>query len=482
MTAAAPPRTLIALHDVPDLAQREVLRLHESHLNEALVALMRLGGYHSVRPVGANGPWVELDDGRRVLDLISSYGALNHGHNHPRVVAAARWFDEQAQPDLLKEFASPWAAALAHNLVAVAPEGLDSVFLCNSGTEAVEGALKLAVRASAGRRDRFVYAENSLHGKTFGSLQVTGREKYRGHVPRFDGWPMVPFGDVDAVAAALSGPGAERIAGVILEPIQGEGGVVVPPPGYLKAVERLCRERGVLLILDEIQTAFGRAGALFRCQAEDVTPDILCVAKSLGGGVATIGATLARRDLQRAAYGRIDECLVHTSTFGGRARSCAVAMEALQVAVDEDFAGRARELGAWLREELEGVRARHPGSVRAVRGEGLMLGLELETPNVRVPKLLAGEAVERIATKYLPGVVGAELLHRHGILSSFVLNHPRVLRIYPPLVATREDLAGVAPALDAVLSRGLPRLVTGLLERAVRADGPATVLGWIRRW
>ncbi len=482
MTTVTHTPDLLRYTDVPNLSHGDVLTLHEEHLNSGLIALMRLGGYHSIRAVRASGPWIETADGTRLLDLISSYGALNHGHNHPRVVAAARWFDERGDPDLLKEFASPWPAALASNLARLAPEGLGSVFLCNSGTEAVEGALKLAVRSFRGERDRFVYAENSLHGKTFGTLQITGRDKYRGFVPRLPGWPMVPFGDVAAIEAALTDPGSERIAGVVLEPIQGEGGVVVPPAGYLRAVERLCRQHGVLLILDEIQTGIGRAGALFRCQAEGVTPDVLCIAKSLGGGVATIGATITRPELHAAAYGKIEDCLVHTSTFGGRGRACAVAMEALQVAVDEDFAGRSRRTGAWLREQLEGVRARHPNAVRSIRGEGLMIGVELETPDVRVPPLLPRERIRSIATKYLPGVVGAELLHEHGILSSFVLNNPRVLRIYPSLLATREDLAGVPAALDAVLSKGLGRLTGRLLERAVRRDGVRAVLSMVSRW
>lgn len=483
MTAVAAPRTRpLGYRDVPDLPHDRVLELHARHLNPGLITLMRLGGYDAVRPVRARGAYVELDDGRKVLDLISSYGALNHGHNHPRVLAAARWFDEQEQPDLLKEFASPWPAALAENLLAIVPEGLDSVFFCNSGTEAVEGAMKLAVRASGGARDRFVYAENSLHGKTFGSLQVTGREKYRGFVPRFPDWPMVPYGDAAAIEAVLAAPGGERIAGVVLEPVQGEGGVVVPPKGYLKAVEQACRRHGVLLILDEIQTAVGRTGWMFRCQSEDVTPDVLCLAKSIGGGVATIGATVARSDLQRAAYGSVEQCLVHTSTFGGRARACAVAMEALQVAQDEDFAGRARTLGAELREGLEAVRARHPDTIRGIRGDGLMLGVEFHDPDIKVPPLFPKELVARIAARSLPGVVGAELLASHDVLASFVLNNPRVLRIYPPLVATREDLARVPAALEAVVEKGLGRLVAGVLQRAVKAHGLTTVVGWLRRW
>jgi len=476
-------RELIPLREVPALDQETVKALHRAHLNPALVTLMELGGYDRVRVVGARGPWLFTDDGRKLLDLISSYGALSHGHNHPRVVSAARWFDRQSAPDLLKEFPSAYTAALARNLARVAPGELDTAFFCNSGAEAIEGALKLALRSFQGRRDRFVYAENSLHGKTLGTLSITGREKYREHVRRFDDWPMVPFGDLEALEAAFRADREKRIAGLVLEPIQGEAGVVVPPPGYLAGAAALSRAHGSLLILDEVQTGFGRTGSLFRCQAEGVEPDILCLAKSLGGGVATIGATLAGRKLQQAAYGRINQCLIHTSTFGGRSRAAAVAIEALQVALDEDFAKRARELGGWLRAELDQVRRRHPAVLAAVRGEGLMLGLEFQPLKLSgLASPLGAIGVNRIVEAYLPGIFGAELLHRHDIVSSFVLNNPRVLRIYPPLVATQEDLSAVPGAIDQVLSRGVSRLVTERVADASRRVGLKTLTGWLRNW
>ncbi len=474
---------LVRLRDVPDLDQETLLRWHSAHLNPALITLMRLGGYDEVRIERAQGPYLYTSDGRRLLDLVSSYGALNHGHNHPRMVEAARWFDERAAADLLKEFPSPYAAALAENLSRVAPPGLDAVFFCNSGTEAVEGALKLALRVFAGARDRFVYAEESLHGKTLGTLQVTGREKYRRHVPLLPGWPMVPFGDVQALEAVFAADRERRIAGLVLEPIQGEGGVVVPPAGYLRAAAELARRHGALLILDEVQTGFGRTGTLFRCAAEDVVPDVLCVAKSLGGGLASIGATITRARLQRQAYGRINDCLVHTSTFGGRARSAALALEALAVTLDEDFAGRAAELGAWLKGELEAVRARYPDVVRAVRGCGLMLGLEFHPVRLQgLASPLGAAGLNRIVDSYFPGIFGAELLARHDMVASFMLNNPRVLRIYPALVATRADLAPVPRAIDAVLARGVSRLVGERFAGAVRRAGLKTIREWLKDW
>lgn len=481
MTKLTTAPDLVRLEDVPGLSREIVLDWHRAHLNPGLVSLMRLGGYDQVRIVRAEGAFMVTADGRRLLDLVSSYGALNHGHNHPRVVRAARWFDERGDVDLCKEFPSPYAAALAHNLTQLAPGALDTVFFCNSGTEAVEGALKLSMRYFRGARDRFVYAENSLHGKTLGTLSVTGRAKYRAFVRRFEDWPMVPFGDLRALQAALEADTEKRIAGLVLEPIQGEGGVVVPPPGYLVRAAELCRAHGALLILDEIQTAFGRTGTIFRCEAEGLVPDVLCVAKSLGGGVAAIGATLTTSAIQARAYGRVSECLVHTSTFGGRSRSSAVAMEALQVMLDEEFTTRAAEHGAWLRAELEALQSRHPRMVRSVRGTGLMLGLELQA--LPLGKLLGRfglGGIEEMVEGLVPGMIGAELLQDHDIVASFLLNDPNVLRIYPALVATRADIERIPRALDAVFAKGFTRIVSERIGFAAKRMGLGRVRELLR--
>ncbi len=475
------PSDLVRLADVPALEPETVRRWHEEHLNPELHLLLRLGGFDAIDVVRARGPYLHTKDGRALLDLVSSYGGLNHGHNHPRVVAAARWFDEREAPDLVKEFPSRFAAALARNLTRLTPAGLDAVFFCNSGTEAVEGALKLALRSFRGERDRVMYAENSLHGKTLGSLSVTGREKYRANVPRFREWPMVPFGDAAAIEAAFAADRERRIAALILEPIQGEGGVIVPPPGYLRAAREACDRHGALLVLDEIQTGFCRTGAMFRCQTEDVTPDVLCLAKSLGGGVATIGATVAKSTVRARAYGRMQEGLVHTSTFGGRGRAAAVAIEALNVAIDEDFSGRAARLGEKLLADLREVQRRHPDRVRDVRGAGLMIGVELEPPKLSgLAAPLGVLGLNKAIEQYWPGIVGAELLHRHDIVASFLLNHPRVLRIYPALVANAEDIDRVPRALDAVLSRGVNDIVKERVADAASRLGKDALFQWVR--
>lgn len=475
--------SLIRLEEIPNLPQESVVNWHHTNLNPALLALQQMGGYDAFRVKRASGPYIYTTDGKRLLDIVSTYGALNHGHNHLRLLKAARWFDDQETTDLLKEFPSPYAAALAHNLSEVTGADLERMFFCNSGSEAVEGALKLAMRFFQGERTRFVYTENCLHGKTLGTLSVNGREKLRKHIRGFEDWPMVTYGDIEGMEAVFSEDREKRIAAVILEPIQGEAGVIVPPEGYLKAVRRLCDRHGALLILDEIQTGFGRTGSLFRFQKEEVVPDILCLAKSLGGGMVSIGATMARKEIYEKSYGRFGDSLIHTSTFGGRSRATALALEALAVAIDDDFAGNAEEVGTWLRDELEKVKDKHPDIIRDIRGSGLMIGLEFQPAQLSgLAGPIGSAGANKLVDHFFPGFIGAALLERHNTLSTFVLNHPRVMRIYPPLVATKEDLVVLPESFDEVLSGNMNRLVTERLARGVQRIGLRGFARWLSNW
>ncbi|MCF7480886.1 aminotransferase class III-fold pyridoxal phosphate-dependent enzyme [Vibrio sp. J1-1] len=226
---------------------------------------------------------------------------------------------------------------LAEKLADIASGELSRVFLSNSGTEAVEAALKMALAASS--KSTLLYCNNSYHGKTFGALSVTGRDKHRKHFePLLRQCQPIPFGDAEALEVALVGG---NIAAFILEPIQGEGGVILPPEGYLKKVRHLCDQYGYLLIVDEVQTGLGRTGKLFYCEHQDVAPDILVLSKSLSGGVVPIGATLATAEVWDQAYGSIDRFALHTSTFGGGNLAATAALSTIQLIQDERLADNA---------------------------------------------------------------------------------------------------------------------------------------------
>nr|MBO2470892.1 aminotransferase III [Bacillota bacterium] len=242
------------------------------------------------RFVRGEGAWLWDADGRRYLDFIAAYGALPFGFNPPRIWDALEEVRRTGEPSFIQPSYLDAAGELARRLIELTGGDLDYVTFTNSGAESTEAAIKLARAAT--RRKRILATKNSFHGKTMGALSATGRNSYQDafYVP-FEGFDFVPYGDVDAIREALAARPGEYAA-VMLEPIQGEGGIVVPPPGYLKAVEELAREHGALFVLDEVQTGLGRTGVMFRYQTEGVKPDVVTLAKALGGGLFPIGAML----------------------------------------------------------------------------------------------------------------------------------------------------------------------------------------------
>ncbi|MFF4396499.1 aspartate aminotransferase family protein [Streptomyces sp. NPDC001480] len=377
----------------------------------------------------SEGAWVHTDDGRRYLDF-GGYGVFILGHRHPAVVEAVhRQLD--AHPLATRVFLEPVAARAAAALAARTPAGLDHVHFVNSGAEATEAGLKLA---RAHGRNALVTTVSGYHGKTLGALSATANTTYQAPFePLLPDTAQVAYGDLAGLEAVL----AERRdrACVILEPVQGEGGVRVPPPGYLAEAARLCRAHGAFLIVDEVQTGLGRLGTWWGVDAERVVPDVLLVGKGLSGGVVPVAAMVATEH----AYGPFSrDPYLHTSTFGASPIACAAALAAVETMDREDIVGRAASLGRRL---LAGVRdacAPYRGRlVHDVRGRGLLIGVEFGRAQAVGETLL-------------------ELVAR-GVLVNHSLNSTRVLRLTPPAIAGPDEtalfLATLAEALRAVHAR-----------------------------
>lgn len=388
----------------------EVSRLYREHLSPDLARLLKFGGPGSLE-VEALDCRVCDHLGRDYLDMAGGYGVFSLGHRHPRVVEAAhRQLDRL--PLSSRILLNPQQAYLARELARLSPGELQYSFFCNSGAEAVEGALKLARLASG--RTGFVACHNSYHGKTLGALSVTGREKYRQPFePLIAGVQFVDFGDLGQLEQVLN----SEVAAFIVEPVQGEGGIHVAPTGYLEAARQLCNQHGVLLIADEIQSGLGRTGKLFAIEHWNVQPDLMVLAKALGGGVVPMGAVLGTAEVWKGLKG---QPLLHTSTFGGNPLGCAVALATLEVLHSEQLCQRASQLGSWLIQQLTALAEEFPGQIREVRGLGLMVGVEMEREEQA-------------------GAVISELV-KQRILAAYTLNQPKVIRLEPPLTISQQDL------------------------------------------
>lgn len=410
---------------------RRVRELHARHINPTFVEAMGIFGCGRDY-VRAEGVQLWDAEGREYIDFLSGFGAVPLGQNHPDVKAAVAEVLGSSILHFPLVTPGPLAASLAERLAQLAPHDLTMAYFGSSGSEAVEGALKLARAAS--RRERFVFAERAYHGTTLGALSVTGDAHHRAPFePLLPGTTSVPWGDTGAIERELR---RRDVAAVVLEPIQGEGGIRLPPSGYLADVSRLCRRFGTLLVLDEVQTGLGRTGRLFACEDEAVEPDVLCLAKGLSGGIAPIGAYLTRPDLWKRAYGVLGRHELHCSTFSGAPLSCAAALATLEVIVTNGLAQRAGELGRRFGDRLRAATKGHR-LVRDVRGRGFLWGIELAAP--------AGIGRELVGQWAVAGMV------ERGIVTQVCGQAPDVLRAQPPLVAEPHHLEAFVTALTGML-------------------------------
>ncbi|MBE3593551.1 MAG: ornithine--oxo-acid transaminase [Candidatus Carbobacillus altaicus] len=356
------------------------------------------------------GVWVEDVEGRRYLDFLSAYSALNQGHRHPKIISALK---EQADRLTLtsRAFYTDQLALLYEKLHSFT--GKERFLLMNSGAEAVETAIKIARRFGYEKRGipegmaEIIVAENNFHGRTTTITSFSTEPAYKkGFGPFTPGFKIIPYGDARALEEAIT----PNTVAFLVEPIQGEAGVRIPPDGYLREVHNLLKQTGMLLMLDEIQTGFGRTGKRFAADWEDVSPDVLIMGKALGGGVFPVSAVGARAEVMDVITPGS-----HGSTFGGNPLAAAVARAAIEVIEEEDLPQRSLELGLRALEALKTSLGAHP-RVKDIRGRGLFIGIELNEP----------------ARPY------AEQLMRDGVLVKET--HETVIRIAPPLIITEEDL------------------------------------------
>jgi ornithine--oxo-acid transaminase len=378
-----------------------------------LISLEDRFGAHNYAPLDvvverASGAWVYDTEGRRYLDFLAAYSAVNQGHCHPaifqamcrqaeKVTLTSRAFRNDQLPLLYREL---------HELT-----GYEMALPMNSGAEAVETALKAArkwgsvVKGIASGRAEVLVATNNFHGRTISIVGFSSDEQYRhGFGPFPAGFRHVAFGDIESLRRAIT----PETCAFLVEPIQGEAGIIVPPEGYLREAARLCREHNVLLMVDEIQSGLGRTGKLFAYMHEGITPDVVIIGKALSGGFYPVSAVLSSREILG-----VFEPGDHGSTFGGNPLACAIARAALRVVVDEDLSGRSAELGDYAMKYLRELRSPH---IVELRGKGLWIGIQLNSP----------------ARPF------CEALKQRGVLCKET--HESVIRLAPPLVIERADL------------------------------------------
>ena len=406
----------------------ETVDAYETHVNRGFISYRKSvteAGQFAALEWSGHGATLQDLLGREYIDCLGGYGIFSAGINHPRIVKAVQ--DQMGRMALnSQELLEPWRAGLAKLLAAITPGDLGCSFFINNGTDAIEGAIKLARLHT--KRNTFLATLGGFHGKSMGALSLMGkasfREPFRGGLQdvRF-----APYGDADALEAEFAKAEAvgTPIAALVVEPVQGEAGAVVPPDDYLPRARELCTRFGALLVADEIQTGFGRTGKLWGVDHWNVVPDIMCLGKSLGGGVMPLSAFISTPAIWEVL---VPNPVLHSTTFGGNPIACAAGIAAVAVTLEEDLPGQAAAKGAFLLKELRALQARHPAVLCEVRGKGLLIGLEFPSDAI--------------------GYHCAGALFRRGVLVAGTYSKARTIRIEPALGIPMDLLREVLNRLE----------------------------------
>lgn len=464
-----PKPDLITVEQAKAMNVARMTDLFKAHINPGQLHFMKLLGFHKVKVERAEGMFYIDQNGRKILDFFGGFGSLAFGHNHPRLLAARKKFQDEMRHEIAIAFMSQYASAFAYNLAQCSPGDLDMVFLGSTGSEAMEAAIKVAERAAGPKRPKIVYAENSFHGKTKGVLSITDGGLYRGEFKLTGNTVRVPFADIDAVENAFrSDP---EIGVIVLETVQGGGGIVQAPAEYWTKLRALCDQYGVLWVADEVQCGYGRTGRFYAFEHYGVVPDVTALAKSLGGGKAAVGAMIAKRDVYMKAYGTPKTAMIHAAaTFGGIGEATVTAIEALNVLYDEGLIDNSADTGEYLLDRLRGLQTKYPKIIKDVRGKGLMIGLEFHDFSQTLPMVLRPivSVLDDKLKGSLSGFVGALLLRDYNVLVAFTEYNRNVIRLEPPLICERAHVDTFVDALDSLLGRGIVAIVKDFVKSQVK--------------
>jgi len=415
-----------------EVNQGKQLSLLSDYMNPHMAKVLKLLGFD---PVYVRGEGSHLWDtaGNDYLDMQAGFGVFAVGRSHPKVKEAIRDFLEMDTPNLLKMGAQLPAGLLARKLIdEYAPAGIDTVFFCNSGAEAVDGALKFA-HAFTGRK-RFLYCKDSFHGLSIGALSVNGCQEFRADYEAIlSGGIGIPFNDTLRLETELS---RGDVAALIVEPVIGHG-VFLPSDDFLPRARELCSRYGTLLIADEVQTGLGRTGRFFACDHWNITPDIITISKSLSGGYCPIGAILYPRKVYDSVYKSLDQCMVHSSTFSQNDLAAVCGLATLDVIEEEGLVENSAATGNYLMDSLNSLADKYE-MIREVRGKGLMIAVEFGEPRSMLLKT-GWHMINKLHKNLFCQAILVPLMMDHHILAQVSGHGRHIIKLLPPLVFTRVD-------------------------------------------
>jgi len=451
-----------------------IQELYRENVSRSQVDLIGSFGFGRTVAVRAEGMYIYTSDGRRILDFTGGIGVLNHGHNHPRILAARIEYQNQKRMEVHKNFLSPYIAGLSHNIGKLLPEDLDISYFCNSGAEAVEGAVKLAYKYHDGKRKHILHADISFHGKLLGAAGLTGSPELDFHFPTIPDIDSFEYNNIESirrlVAKIRQADGLSDIYALVIEPLNAST-LRECSSEFLKELREICTENGIVLIFDEVYTGWAKTGELFKFMEKGVVPDIVTFAKSFGGGKSSISGYTTRSPFYRKAYDNLNDATLHSTTYNAFGEECITAIESINIIVDDDYVGKSKRIYARLHEGLLSLQQKYPDLIDDVRGSGALHGIVLNKDiNTFIKSMISFLPAkvfkdERFTAKLITGAVISELFNTHDILMYYGSNKEIPLVISPSLIATDEEMERCLSALDKTLEIGKRKLVLNFLKQ-----------------
>ncbi|GBD95765.1 MAG TPA: aspartate aminotransferase family protein [Nitrospirae bacterium] len=454
----------------------KIQELFRQYFSKSQVDLIGSFGFGRAVAVSAEGMYIYTSDGRKILDFTGGIGVLNHGHNHPRILAARIEYQKQKRMEVHKNFLSPYIAGLSHNIGRLLPEDLDISYFCNSGAEAVEGAVKLAYKYHDGNRKHILHADISFHGKLLGAAGLTGSPELAYDFPTIPDIESFEYNNIDSVKDRVSNirnaKGKSDIYAIILEPFSASS-LLECSGEFLKELREICDSEGIILIFDEVYTGWAKTGELFNFMGKGAAPDIVTFSKSFGGGKSSISGYTTRTPFFRKAYDNLSDATLHSTTFSGFGEECITAIEAINIIVEDDYVGRSKRIHRRISDGLKGLREKYPGLINDVRGSGALHGIIFNRDiNPFIESLISFIPAkvfkdERFLSKLITGSVISELFSSHNILTFFGDNREISLIISPSLIVTDEEIDRFLDALDKTLAIGKRNLILNFLKQKI---------------
>ena len=459
---------LFRVEDCENLNIKEVHDLYRKHVNASRVSLLSSFGFGNDLANYSEGAYVFTKSKKKILDFTGGIGVLNHGHNHPRILKVRKKFQEDLRMEVHRNFFSPYIAALGHNIATILPGDLNYSFFVNSGSESVEWALKTAFKYHNGTRSAVLYSDIAFHGKLFGAESVTSSPENSFNYPKIPHTYKFKFDDISSVKALIEKIKKEEaavdIAAIIVEPFNVSNLLECSEP-FLRELRAICNELDIVLIFDEVYSGWCKTGPLFNfMKFDNIIPDVLCTAKSIGGGKSSIAGLITREKIFKKAFDSPSSANLQTTTYYGFGEETVTAIEAINIIKEENFEDKSRYIQNLLKPELNRLVSKYPKIIREFRGSGALFGLFVQKPNKIISQainILPGELFKdpRFLEKLILSSIIDDLYENGKVLTFTSLGRDLHLIISPPLIIKKEEIIYFINALDRTLSIGITTLV-----------------------